>query len=46
MATMNKPATAPREKEAPVITPTKPDTTPAPKTPFAPSIEPDTVPKG
>ena len=46
MITNNQPATAPAPVETPTITPTKPETTPSPKTPFSPSIEPDTVPKG
>lgn len=46
MTTANQPATAPSPTTTPTIAPTKPEVTPAPKTPFSPSIEPETTPKG
>ena len=38
--------TQPAPTIRPTIAPTEPDVVPTPKTPFSPSIEPDTVPKG
>ena len=38
--------TAPAPTIRPEIAPAEPSTTPAPKTPFSPSIQPETTPKG
>lgn len=44
----NEPATAPSPAVRPEVAPAEPITTPSPnpKTPFSPSIEPETTPKG
>jgi hypothetical protein len=42
----HEPTTAPAPTIRPEIAPAEPSTIPAPKTPFSPSIQPETTPKG